>query len=56
MKLHAHIPEEEWHKIERWIDCDFSNPMEDEYIFVDPKPMLIWRICTITDAFGWEPD
>lgn len=44
MKLLASITEEEWQDIERFVDCEYSNPLPDEFVFYDASLVLEWRL------------
>jgi hypothetical protein len=56
MKIWATISDEEWSLIEPHIDCDFQNPMEYEFVFIDPKPLLFWRLASLGIPFGVSED
>jgi hypothetical protein len=44
MKLLASITDEDWAIIEPYVDCEFANPLPDEFVFYDPSPILQWRL------------
>lgn len=46
MKIIAvHIPDDEFHLIEPWIECDRAqNPMPEEHLFYNPSLLFEWRL------------
>ena len=51
MKIYTSITDEEYDKIEKYIECrEWANPMQDEFIFYDPKP----RFLTMLALFNIE--
>jgi len=42
MKIHCTITDEEYQRIEPYIECsEWANPMEDEFIFYNPSPRFM---------------
>ena len=56
MKIWASMDDEDWLKIEPYVTCEFSNPMDGEFVFVDPDPMLFWRLASMGIPFGISED
>lgn len=56
MKLWATITDDEWLLLEPYVSCDFQNPMEDEFVFWDPDPLLFWRLASMGIPFGISDD
>lgn len=56
MKIWASMDDEDWLKIEPYVTCEFSNPMDGEFVFVDPDPMLFWRLASLNIPFGTSED
>jgi hypothetical protein len=56
MKIWATIMDDEWDQLEPYVDCDFQNPMEYEFVFFDPSPMLFWRLASLGIPFGVSED
>jgi hypothetical protein len=56
MKIWATISDDEWDKLSPYVDCDFENPMADEFVFTDPSPMLFWRLASMEIPFGVSED
>lgn len=52
MKIWATITDDEWTQLEPYVTCEFQNPMEDEFVFLDPDPMLFWRLASMGIPFG----
>jgi hypothetical protein len=52
MKIWATISDDEWAILEPYVNCHFQNPMEDEFEFFDPPPMLFWRLASMGIPFG----
>jgi hypothetical protein len=52
MKFWITLSDEDWDLIQPYVDCDFENPMEYEFCFVDPSAMLQWRLATIGVPFS----
>jgi hypothetical protein len=55
MKISATIPDEQFDKIEKYIDCrEWANPMQDEFIFYDPNPKFLTMLCLFNIEFYKE--
>lgn len=44
MNIHCTITDDEFSEVEPHIDCGFSNPMQDEFIFYDPTDLFILKL------------
>ena len=55
MKISATIPDEEFDRIEKYIDCrEWANPMQDLFLFYDPAPKFLTMLCLFNIEFHKE--
>jgi hypothetical protein len=45
MKILCTMSDDEFEQVKRYLKCDdWSNPMQDEYIFYNPSDMFRWAL------------
>ena len=55
MKISVSMPDEEFDRIEKYIDCrEWANPMQDLFLFYDPAPKFLTMLCLFNIEFHKE--